>query len=76
MMRMTLKTAAELAAEKRLTRELNLALDLYTKNSVHYAQAVAKLCDLTLRRNHLLAQSEDTTNIDAAIREALDHYAE
>jgi hypothetical protein len=72
MKRMTLKTAAELTAEKHLTRDINLALDLHSREATYHAQMSEKLLRLALRRNHLLARSEDTSEVDAEIKAALE----
>lgn len=71
MKRMTLKSAAELVAEKELTRHMNMSLSWHSEEAARHSQITAKLTRLAMRRNHLLIRSEDTSEVDAELRECL-----
>lgn len=71
MKRMTLKSAFELLAEKELTRRMNMALSWHSEEAVRHSQITGKLARLAMRRNHLLIRSEDTSEVDAELRDCL-----
>ncbi len=71
MKRMTLKSAAELIAERKLTNRLNAAMAVHEEAAKHHAAMHRTLLALALHRNRLLARSENTFDVDAKITEIL-----
>jgi tetrahydromethanopterin S-methyltransferase subunit H len=71
MKRMTLKSAAEIIADRRLTNRLNVAMFKQEIEAKRHADLHASLVALALRRNKQLARSEDTSEVDAQINTLL-----
>jgi hypothetical protein len=66
-MRLTLKSAAELIQEKRLTTQIVSALDAERDAIAKHVQRLELLSGLAMERNALLARSVHTDEIDAKI---------